>query len=324
MSLEQFRSFEAGLNVVAAQSNKDTPKKVPKTFSEKVKFAFRNITVEPVLLCYTFPSVMSSIAMQNLNLDKACRVNLGLNGSICDALEARNTSGYGVQDEQDVQILVSEMNTYKNVFQSVLPSLVLLFVGSWSDYHKLQKPCILMALIGDAASTVCFLISTFFFYQLPLEFNCFAESVPQGLSGGWFVMSMAVYSYISNITDTETRTFRIGIVQITWNLFYIMGTAFSGVLLQKIGYYGIFSLALVLYTAAILYTCFFIKEYEDGKFSLNKVYDIFHFKHAKSTLNVLYKKGPKNRRLRISLIMILVMIIIGPMHGKPFNNNFLM
>lgn len=64
----------------------------PMTWQQKYDFLISNITVEPMLACYIIPSVFANLATQNLNLEKACRVNLGYSTEVCDALSARNTS----------------------------------------------------------------------------------------------------------------------------------------------------------------------------------------------------------------------------------------
>lgn len=117
--------LEAELNIVPDHQEASPPK----TLREKLRIVFTNITVEPILLCYTLPAFLSGLGMQNLNLDKACRIHLQYNESICDALMARNQSGYSEREELEVQKLVSSMNTFKNVMQSLCPVFVLLFVG---------------------------------------------------------------------------------------------------------------------------------------------------------------------------------------------------
>ncbi|VEN41977.1 unnamed protein product [Callosobruchus maculatus] len=42
------------------------------TWKERYDFLVENITVEPMLACYIIPSVLASLATQNLNLEKAC------------------------------------------------------------------------------------------------------------------------------------------------------------------------------------------------------------------------------------------------------------
>lgn len=64
------------------------------TYSEKIRFVITNITVEPVLACYIIPSVFSGLATQNLNIEKACRVNLNYGPEICDALSIRQIGNY--------------------------------------------------------------------------------------------------------------------------------------------------------------------------------------------------------------------------------------
>lgn len=64
------------------------------TWSEKLTYIRNNITVEPILACYIIPSVLASLATQNLNLEKACRVNLAYADNVCDALSRRDTANF--------------------------------------------------------------------------------------------------------------------------------------------------------------------------------------------------------------------------------------
>lgn len=47
-----------------------------------------------MLACYVIPSVLASLATQNLNLEKACRINLAYSNDVCDALTRRDTDNY--------------------------------------------------------------------------------------------------------------------------------------------------------------------------------------------------------------------------------------
>lgn len=67
----------------------DSPKKTP-----MYRRVWDNITVEPLLACYIIPSVLATLATQNLNLEKACRVNLAYSGDVCDSLTRRETANY--------------------------------------------------------------------------------------------------------------------------------------------------------------------------------------------------------------------------------------
>lgn len=107
-------------------------------FKEKCRHVKRNITVEPMLAYYIMPSVLAGLATQNLNLEKACRVNLDYGDVICDALSQRETANY-TEEEKAVQTLVAGMQGWKTVLQSLMPCLLILFWGSWSDRNGRRK-----------------------------------------------------------------------------------------------------------------------------------------------------------------------------------------
>lgn len=66
------------------------------TFTEKVRYVWSHITLEPMVACFVMPSMLLLLGVQNLNLEKACRVNLGYNQTVCDALRNRDTAQYEV------------------------------------------------------------------------------------------------------------------------------------------------------------------------------------------------------------------------------------
>lgn len=51
-------------------------------FGSKVKHVVQNITVEPMLALFQVSSVLSGLTTQNLNLQKACRVNLRMDNNV--------------------------------------------------------------------------------------------------------------------------------------------------------------------------------------------------------------------------------------------------
>lgn len=234
MADEKSKNVETGAVEDNTENISEKTKQI--SFCGKFKIVVANITVEPILICYIIPCVMSALATQNLSLEKACRVNLGLKEEVCDALSARNSSGYNRTEEAAVQSLVATMSAWRNVIQSVVPTIIMLFLGSWSDRHQRRKPCFLLPMSGEIITVCGLLLCTYFFYELPIEFNTFFEAVPSAFSGGWGVMFMAIFSYISGITSVETRTIRIGAVNLFCNIGITIGYALSGVLYKVMGF----------------------------------------------------------------------------------------
>lgn len=232
------------------EKNTEKPKKL--SFSEKLKLIKDNITVEPIMCCYIMPSVLASLATQNLNLEKACRVNLNFSSEVCDALNRRETENY-TQYEEAVQTLIASVQAWKNVVQTALPVFLILFVGAWSDNTGRRKPCIMMPIVGEFLTCIGFIVNTYFFYELPVEVAALTEAIFPAITGGWFTMFIGVFSYIGDITTTENRTFRVGLVNLCMSLGFPLGSALSGILLTWIGYYGVFSLSATLYLFSLIY-----------------------------------------------------------------------
>lgn len=156
-----------------------------------------------MLGCYIVSSVLASLATQNLNLQKACRVNLRLDNSTCSALESRTMDNYTKEDEVVVQELVADMIIWKTIVQSSIPSVLIIFIGSWSDRNHKRKPCMLIPIIGEFLTSIGLLVCTYYFYDLPMEVAGLVESVPPAMTGGWMTMFMAVFSYVGDVTTVS-------------------------------------------------------------------------------------------------------------------------
>lgn len=137
------------------------------SFGKKMRHIFCNITLEPMVAFYLLPSMLLEMSMQNLNLDKACRVNLNYNNTVCDALRERETEQYKIEDDA-VQELVSQMAGIKVAISSVFPCLMILLFGSWSDRHGKRKPCILIPLCGQIL-TAFLLMLCVYYNKTPVE-----------------------------------------------------------------------------------------------------------------------------------------------------------
>lgn len=123
------------------------------------------------------------------------------------------------------------------------------------------------------------------------------------------------------------RTLRIGVLNLSLTIGISLGIALSGILFQKLGFYGIYSISATMYFTGIVYGFLYLKNppiknaeptaEEVGtksSFCAN-VRDFFDIKHLKKAFGVTFKKGTDNRRLRILTMMLVLMIIMGPMSG---------
>lgn len=127
------------------------------------------------------------------------------------------------------------------------------------------------------------------------------------------------------------RTLRIGIVNVFCSVGVPIGTALSGVLFRELGFYGVYTIATVLYIFAFVYGMVFIKETKpevsieskappsndsNTTCCLEFIRDFFSLSHIKEAVRVTFKEGQHNRRLRIISLMVVVIVVMGPLHGK--------
>ncbi|XP_068630509.1 probable peptidoglycan muropeptide transporter SLC46 [Battus philenor] len=291
------------------------------TIRQRLKHIKDNVTVEPIMICYIIPSVLASIATQNLNLEKTCRVNLNFSEEICEALKLRETENY-TDYEEEVQTFTAGIQAWKNVVQTAIPVFIILFVGAWSDKTGKRKACILMPIVGEFMTCIGLMINYYFFYELPVEFTALTEAIFPAITGGWFTNFIGVFSYIGDITTPEERTHRVGMVNLCISLGYPIGSALSGVLLNLIGYYGIFCFSATLYLFCFVYGYFYLEDVKKDTFVAKRkgcagfIFEFFDVKLVLETFKVAFRKGSNNRRLRVCLLLIVVCVVFGPSQGE--------
>lgn len=291
----------------------------------KLRTVARKATVEPMLGCYIVASVLANLATQNLNLQKACRVNLRLGDEVCTALERRQTQNYS-GEEIAVQQLVADMITWKTIVQSSVPAALIVFVGAWSDRTGRRKPGMLLPIVGELLTSVALVLCTYYFYELPMEVAGLAEAIFPALTGGWMTMFMAVFSYVGDITTVKTRTLRIGLVNVFCSVGIPIGTALSGLLYRELGSYGVYAISSALYVFSFGYGLLCVPESAAADRLRRKrdpdqprrcfLVTFFDLQHVREAFAVAFKDDGHSRRLRIIMLMIVVIVVMGPLHGK--------
>ncbi|XP_050682366.1 solute carrier family 46 member 3-like [Leptidea sinapis] len=182
-----------------------------------------------------------------------------------------------------------------------------------------------MPILGELLSCIGLIINTYFFYELPAEVVALTESVFPAFTGGFYTVFLGIFSYISDITTTHERTYRIGIVILCSSIGHPLGIILSGIMLKWIGYYGVFLISAGLYLFSLIYGLFFLRDPEfksrtavsiSNKSCGNFFKEIFDVNLVKETFTVLFKNGSKNRRLRVCLLLVSVFLVYGPIQGE--------
>lgn len=224
-------------------------------------YTIKNITLEPTMMLFVVSSMLAILTTQNLNLEKACRVNLNFTDEICSSLRNQDIEGQSPYERDSQKLLASAM-AWKTYMTSTIPCVMAIFVGAWSDLTGHRKLFVLIPITGNILVCLNGIFHTYYFYQLGLEALVFSEAIIEGLSGGWCLCFLTIFSYISVITTETTRTFRMGLINFCMTVSFPIGTGLSGVLLKNFGYYGCYGIAACLQCINLLYSIFVVKDPE--------------------------------------------------------------
>lgn len=297
--------------------NKNEEKKtfLQMNFNEKISYIKHVITVEPIIACYIMSSILCGPALNQLELEKACKSNCDYNDTICDSII--QGTGTFPNETKRVQRIVADMHSWQGPLQSFTPLILVLFLGSYSDRHKLRKPFMLIPIFGEFFAVAGCILCVIFMREWPIEVQGFAQTVVPSFLGGQTMIVMAIFSYIADISTLEMRTLRIGIVQIVLNVCYPAVQSFSGILFNAIGYIPMLCLAGGIYLTGFLYGFFRIKETRaEVKNKKNLFLDIFDRQLIVDIFKVLFVKKKGNKRLYIWFIMITLFISAGVNIGE--------
>lgn len=257
----------------------------------------RKITVEPVLFLYMLCIFMVFPLLQQLAFKKICLAKY--DHEICNNL---------TKAQED---FVHEDTSRWILYQSValtLPSICAsLILGSWSDKVG-RKVVLTLPCVGNVLLYISHILNAAF-ASLDVNFLLIGVCI-SGIFGGFATLLLAVFSYISDITDKSQRTVRVAILESMIFLGGTVGNLIGGVLLDHRGFMAAFGLCLGVMVVIILYITFLLPESyypqgnQEGNWALVAVHN-----HIKACFRVLHKQRPQNQRLNISVVMFGVLSI---------------
>ena len=184
--------------------------------------------------CAFIPTL--AFVFQNLLIEKICLVNLNYDPVICSNLTSFR------DNEKEVEKVVASINMYLNILTSIPAIIVSLFLGPWSDVNG-RKPLLIFPQIGIMLTQSIYVMNA---YQtsLPGEFILLASI--GSLFGGMTALFIGVYSYISDVSTGQARTYRIALIDLFTYVGYPLGTFLSGPLYKYGGYYTVFGLVSLM------------------------------------------------------------------------------
>ncbi|XP_066988656.1 proton-coupled folate transporter-like isoform X1 [Macrobrachium rosenbergii] len=222
------------------------------------KDALSAITIEPMLFLKGVSLEASLAPIENLKLDRYCRVKLGYPAEACEAMN----DGHHETVQVESQKLVNAFNFNDKLISSIIPVLMISFIASWSDRRGRKVP-ILLSIFGTTLSSCTYLLVSFF-PSWPPE-ALYVASFCSSLGGGWPLFYMAAYSYVADKSETQARTKRLAVMRAFWLLGTPAGTAAGTLIYDAGGYSWVFGFNAALYAACFVYSVIVVKDTDTSK-----------------------------------------------------------
>ncbi|XP_064462920.1 uncharacterized protein LOC135373761 isoform X2 [Ornithodoros turicata] len=231
-------------DVYVVHSNENFTEKVGENTSDNLPLAYEKPTpfsriyhylylarLEIFFFAYIFSRCMVSTPIGDLLLHKACLNSLQYNASICEQLDRY----------PDVKDAAEKIGSNCGMFRVIIsfgPSAVIaIFIGPWCDKYGYKTP-LLISNVGCIISTTL-VLATAYMMALPLYYDVLA-AIPDGLSGGFIAVFMAVYSEATVTTKGGQRRTKFFLLSLCMNAAFPLGGLIGGQI------YGRFGICVVL------------------------------------------------------------------------------
>lgn len=269
----------------------------------------------PLFLLY-FAFNLTNAILQNQLLKQTC-LQLGYNVTICSSL---NTDDFTKAVEEEVQPHVSNINSTILMLNSIVPALLGLLLGSWTDKYG-RKKVLMMSFTGYTSTLV--LITLFSYisdHVKPLSpwYYVIAE-IPMCFMGGWPTLDIAVCCYVTDLSDEKNRSFRLGTITFLNFLSNFSAYFISSFILEATNATIVFMISSSFSIIGFVITILFVDEsihVPNDVSAWTQFKEIFSITRVKEIFSTLFKKRSfKERRILWSL-MAIVTLVVFTMHGN--------
>ncbi|KAJ0177811.1 hypothetical protein K1T71_006684 [Dendrolimus kikuchii] len=257
------------------------------------------IILEPALVGAMIAINLGQTSLQNFYLQTACMVDLNYTWDVCH-------KGVGEEfraAEAASQIVVSHVNVSRSFIGCLLSTIVLLFIGPWSDCSGRRKPLLVMPLIGMCVMTTGVILMITFPGASTVQV-LYMVQIPISLGGNFGLLLAAAFSHVGDICHTTGRdvTRTMGTHRAAIQIAHVIGAISGPLIYRHLGYYGVFPLVLLIQVSSLLYVIFAMKDV-----NINPDNDVwvFNWRLPLNAVQCLLKKRDGSKR-KIILLMLVV------------------
>ncbi|XP_057319501.1 proton-coupled folate transporter [Microplitis mediator] len=278
----------------------------------------RYISVEPTMWLYIMAYMITSVVEQALFVYKSCRVNHGFSEEVCQNIKQNDTV------KNIVQVTVSDFHQWNNIAGHVVPIILSLFFGNWSDRRGRKLPLII-GLLGKIIYSGMIVVNTLM-PDWDLFMIIYTASIPMGMLGGDVAIFGSCFAYISDVSSVKQRTLRVTILDIAYLSAMPTGIALGSYLFTSVfnhSYTIMFIINTTLLVISVIYSLIVLKWQTNPRqkplVGVNVLTDFFDKEHVIATIRTLTKPRNNNARLHLWILFIAMAFYTFQRDEKPMS-----
>lgn len=263
-----------------------------------------------LLFLFTGNNLVQTL-LQNQMIKQKC-FELGYNDSICDTINENNNSTKDI--EEQIQPYIANLNLVINLLHTIIPAILSLFFGNWSDKHG-RKKVLISTFLGYTLTLASFTVVCFYsenINPLPPWFYVICY-IPAIFFGGWPSLLSAGLCYITDTCEPSIRSRRLTIVELIIFLGVLIGTFSCSTILQYTDSPTVFIISTSLAAFGFFLVITTIDESVNSAAhdsAVDEVKDLFSPMIIVNLLKTCFKQRLfKGRRILLLLMLIMALIV---------------
>lgn len=271
---------------------------------------WRKFKLEPALCVIFFGWNLATSIIPNQLLRETCLIR-GYNASDCSQLGLNNATR---KIEEAIQPHVAEIMMTNTLLNSIIPAILSLFLGPWTDKFG-RKKVICATFIGFSMTLLSLSLVSFISEQMAMmnPWMYVLPYIPNIVVGGWPTMIVAILCYVTDLTDESNRSSRLAIIEMIIFIGVLLGTASSSYILNFTSPTGVFLISTTCVSIATIYTVVFVDEsvpHVVSATACEQLKELFSHAPVVDMMKTCFKRRSfKERRILWCLIVILMFTI---------------
>ncbi|XP_065210831.1 probable peptidoglycan muropeptide transporter SLC46 [Planococcus citri] len=268
----------------------------------------KHVTVEPSFLIFLVVYDWIKGLDTNLFLQKACRPNSTTQPDL------KNTQ---CDDERSGILFVTEVGLKYQPVVVFIGLLGVIFASYWSDEAgRRRRPLIYISILAQILHALSGCLNSYFWQWKPI-IAVLSWAVLESLCSGMSLMLVGCSMYICDISDTQSRTMRLGIIGAIRLTSLVLGRGGSGFMLHHFGFLNSYSLCFVFSMCALIFALIFIKDNSVSVEKKNTFYHVFNLKRTIfGSFRVVFNRNLGRKRVTVTLLIIANITVILTFFGE--------